>query len=275
MGVKKKCPEFENHERWLVSYADMVTLLFAVFVVLYALSTAGNEKKEQEQVTGSIQESFNTPLEEIPYNRRTAPSEAGWGIFENMRGNQVRPSLIQKYPSSSVPVKVINDDFAKVTKEIEERLYGDKKFRDSESLGLERIVSIHRNAKGFKLRLLARHFYTSGGVAVKRSALRDLDNVIAIIKGLNRPITIEGHTDNIPPQGEYTNWELSSLRAAFVAKYMIRESNFPVSMLSIAGYADTKPISHNGTEAGRSLNRRIEFQVHYDSEYDEDLPSGQ
>ena len=69
MSKKHKCPEFENHERWLVSYADMLTLLFAVFVVLYALKE-GNEAPETQKAAGSMQESFHTPLEDIPMDRR-------------------------------------------------------------------------------------------------------------------------------------------------------------------------------------------------------------
>src|SRR5690606_1087601 len=95
--AKKKCPEFENHERWLVSYADMVTLLFAVFVVLYALNM-GDDKKPAEDAAGSIQESFTVPLEDIPIERRVGPVEAGFGIFDHLRGNSPRAPINRKFP---------------------------------------------------------------------------------------------------------------------------------------------------------------------------------
>ena len=81
MAKKHKCPEFENHERWLVSYADMLTLLFALFVVLYALKEGG--QSQVQKTAGSMQESFNTPLEDIPIDRQVGPTEQGFGIFDH------------------------------------------------------------------------------------------------------------------------------------------------------------------------------------------------
>jgi chemotaxis protein MotB len=263
VAVKQKCPEFENHERWLVSYADMVTLLFAVFVVLYAIQIAG-QKDQQKQVAGSMQESFNTPLEDIPVDRRVGPTEQGIGIFEHFRGTSIRPQLIQKYPSSSQRVKIIDNEMNQVMAKLEDRMYGPNKFRDDTKPGQERIVSVQRTTKGFKLQLLARHFFESGSTVVRRDALRELDTVAGILKDLGRPITIEGHTDSVPAPGELGNWEISALRASNVVRYFIRKHNFPGSMLAAAGYADTKPIASNGTESGRMLNRRIEIHVDYD-----------
>lgn len=268
MSVKKKCPEFENHERWLVSYADMVTLLFAVFVVLYALSIAGKEE-ESKQVAGSMQESFNTPLEDIPIDRRVGPSEQGFGIFEHFKGNTTRPPLTKKFPSSSQRTKIIDEEMKRVEMLLEDRLYGPNKFRELQKPGEQRIVSVHRDEKGFRIRLLARHFFDPGSVEVKRQALPELDQIVGILKELSLPVRIEGHTDSIPPQGEMTNWEISALRATNVLKYMTRKHQFPPMLLTPAGYADTRPIAHNGSESGRSLNRRVEFYV----EYDEQSPS--
>ncbi len=264
MAVKKKCPEFENHERWLVSYADMVTLLFAVFVVLYAIQMAG--KKEEKTVAGSMQESFNTPLRDIPVDRRVGPQEQGMGIFQHFQGQSARPSLIQKYPSSTQRAKVIDDEMNQVRLKIEDRLYGKNKFRDDSKPGQERIVSVQRTAKGFKLQLLARHFFESGSTQVSRGALKELDAVVGVLKDLGRPVTIEGHTDSMPATGELGNWEISALRATNVVKYMIRKHNYPATSLAAAGYADMRPIASNGSESGRLLNRRIEIHVDYDQD---------
>lgn len=262
MAKKQKCPEFENHERWLVSYADMVTLLFAVFVVLYA--TKQNGAKAVEKVAGSMQESFNMPLEDIPKDRQAGPSETGWGIFDHFKGTQIREPLSPKYPANGERSKVIDEEMKKFDLQIEDRLYGPNKFKDLGKTGQERVISVHRNNKGFKLRMLARHFYESGQIQVRREALPELDVVIGMLKELGRPITIEGHTDSVPATGNMTNWEISSLRATNILKYMVGKHSFPATKLSVAGYADMQPIAHNGTESGRSLNRRIEIQVHYD-----------
>lgn len=265
MAKKHRCPEFENHERWLISYADMLTLLFAVFVVLYSISISG-QKSESAKLSGSMQEAFNQPLEEIPENRKVGPSERGMGIFEHLAGKDIRPNIIQKYPGSTQLIKVIEDEMKTIKMKLEERLYGPNKFRQNEKTGEARIVSVQRTAKGFTLRLVARHFFDPGQTAIKRAALKDLDQITDILRDLGRPITIEGHTDSTPAAGQYTNWEISTLRATNVLKYMVYVKNFPVSLISAVGYADLKPIAHNGTDAGRALNRRIEIQVNYDEQ---------
>lgn len=265
--MAKKCPEFENHERWLVSYADMVTLLFAVFVVLYALNLSKDPATSSEQAAGSMQESFSTPLDDIPVDRRVGPTEAGFGIFEHFRGDQVRPPLSKKYPGQKQRIKIIDDEMRLVKLQLEERLYGPEKYQGSKKAGEQRIVDIKRTQKGFKLQLLARHFYDAGSYRMKRKALKELDKIAVILKDLGRDVTVEGHTDSVPPSGSLTNWELSALRATHVVRYMIRRHNYPASKLSATGYADLRPIAHNGTAQGRALNRRIELHVNYDPEF--------
>lgn len=265
MAVKKKCPEFENHERWLVSYADMVTLLFAVFVVLYAIQMASS-KDQDKKVAGSMQESFNTPLDDIPTDRRAGPAEMGIGIFDHFRGDSARPAIIPQHPNSSSRIKIINDEMARVRMRIEERLYGKNKIPDVKP-GFERIVSITRTQKGFKLQLLAKHFFDSGSAEVAPGAVKELDIVASVLKELGRPVTIEGHTDSMPSRrGESGNWELSTMRAVNVLRYFNTKHNFPYRMLSASGYADTRPIALDATEAGRQLNRRIEIHVEYDQD---------
>ena len=153
--AKHKCPEFENHERWLVSFADMLTLLFAVFVVLYALKEGG--EPVVQQAAGAMQESFNTPLEDIPIDRQDGPNEAGFGILQHFKGDRIRPPISKMYPSAKARVKVIDQEMKEVQMQLEERLYGPNKFRKSTKPGQERIISVHRDEKGFNLRLVARH----------------------------------------------------------------------------------------------------------------------
>jgi len=262
VAKKQKCPEFENHERWLVSYADKVTLLFAVFVTLYALNQA--DAKKAEQMASSVQDSFNTPMEDIPMERRVGPTEAGFGIFEHFRGDQIRPPLSQKFPGSQSQIKVIDDEMTKIRMQIEDRLYGPNKHRDDKKPGHERVVDVQRTRDGFKLRMLAQHFFEPGATVVRRQALPELDQVVKLLKELGRPVTIEGHTDSVPPSGNSSNWDISAMRATNVLKYMIGKHTFPVSKISAAGYADVRPIAHNGTESGRALNRRIEIHVNYE-----------
>ncbi len=268
MAKKQKCPAFENHERWLVSFADMMTLLFCVFVVLYALKPEGNPEPAIKQAAASIQESFTDLIEDIPEKVRVGPTEQGFGIFEHRKGDRIRPPMIQKFPSMDRSTRVIESDMERVQELLKLRLYGQQKFRDQEKKGegQERIVSVERDPDGFRVRLLATHFYKPGSYRVSQEAIKDLQQVGNILKELGKPITVEGHTDSVPSKGELGNWEISSLRASFIARYFIDDLNFSPQMVSAAGYADTRPIASNATEETRNLNRRIEIKVHYNEE---------
>lgn len=264
MAKKVKCPEFENHERWLVSFADMMTLLFAVFVVLFALKKEG-AGATIEQAASAINEEFNTVMEEVPIDRRVGPQEAGIGIFENFKGNQARPPLIKKYPGETENIKVIDQEMKRINAQLEDRLYGAEKSIQVGKDGAERVVSVHRSPDGVRLRLLASHFYEPGEWKLKRTATKELEAVSKILKDLGRNITIEGHSDNAPMKGEMSNWELSTMRATSVLRYMIEKENYSPTKIQAAGYADTRPIADNRSPSGRSLNRRIEIRINYEN----------
>ncbi len=267
MAIKAKCPEFENHERWLVSYADMVTMLFALFVVLFAQKMGCKESKAAATATSqSIQDALNTPLPEIPIDRKVGPTVQGMGIFDNFKGDQIREPLTQRYPSQTQRSKIIDVEMKRIKAMVEDRLYGPEKFPQGGSKGQERVVSIERTAQGFKLQLAARHFFSSGEFQVKREALKELNDVGEILMELGRPVVIEGHTDNIPTSGQFSNWEISSLRAASVGKYLVKQIGFPASKIAMAGYADLRPVAQNSSEAGRAMNRRIEIHVNYNQD---------
>ena len=267
MAVKAKCPEFENHERWLVSYADMVTMLFALFVVLYALKQGGAKSEEKTKVMSqSVSDALDLALPEIPIDRKIGPTSEGMGIFDHFKGDQLREPLTQKFPSGAHQTKVIEMEMKRITALVEERLYGVEKFPQGGPKGQERIVSVERTSNGFKLQLAARHFFAPGEYQVRREALKDLSAVGEILLDLGRPVVVEGHTDSIPSSGEFSNWEISSLRAASVGKYLIRQSGFPATKMSLAGYADLRPVASNSTEGGRAMNRRIEVHINYDQD---------
>jgi chemotaxis protein MotB len=267
MAAKQKCPEFENHERWLVSYADMVTMLFALFVVLYALKQGGATPQEVNKVVvASVVDSLNMPLPEIPIDRKIGPTQQGFGIFDHFKGDQLREPLTQKYPSSSQRAKIISSEMNRVRLMVEERLYGPNKYPEKGDKGQERVVNVEKTASGFKLQLAARHFFGVGEYQMRREALKEMEQVGDILMELGRPIVVEGHTDNVPSSGQYSNWELSALRAASVAKYLIKNTGFPATKIAVAGYADLRPVAQNSSEAGRAMNRRIEIHVNYEQD---------
>jgi chemotaxis protein MotB len=162
--------------------------------------------------------------------------------------------------------KVIEMEINRVRLLVEERLYGPNKYPEKGDKGFERVVSVQQTQNGFKLQLAARHFFDSGQYQLKREALKEMETVGQILMELGRPVVVEGHTDNVPASGQFSNWELSALRAASVAKYLIKTVGYPATKVAVAGYADLRPVAQNTSEAGRTMNRRIEIHVNYDQE---------
>lgn len=261
---RKRKQIIEINDRWLISYSDMMTLLFALFVLLYSLNLDKQTTIPREELAGVLQESFSTPLEDIPLQRRIGPTEYNEGVFERFKGSQTEESLQKNIDQIKEKVaSVIDTDMKKVHQVIDDRLYGPEKYAEKAAKGDERIVDIRRTQRGFAIEFLARDFYEEGGYEVKESSKKTLLAVAKALLELGRDLTIEGHTDSMK-SGRLGNWELSSLRAARLARLFIDEAGYPATKISIAGYGDLRPLAHNGTEAGRKLNRRVEIHVNYD-----------
>ncbi len=260
MGNKHKCPEFENHERWVISYADMVTLLFALFVVLYA--QGNTDAKKAEQVEQSMRKSFGVPYSEH-MSSAAGKGGKGIGIFADHKGNSPVSRRIKRYPSDHPKYIEINRSLVKLKTSIEEY------FRESQSQkgGKEsRVVQIRPIEKGFIFSLFARSFFGAGEARLRPSAHKALDHLAGILQEIKRPIRVEGHSDPSPPRaGRFRdNWELSTARAISVTRYLVEKHGFPPTMISSSGFAHYKPIHSNSTEEGRRLNRRVDIQIIYD-----------
>lgn len=261
MGKKHKCPEFENHERWVISYADMVTLLFALFVVLYAQGVT--DAKKASKVESSMRRSFGIPVSNDSLSAAKGAGDKGIGIFPNYRGNSPIARRIKKYPSELPQHIEIRRDLIKLRSSLE--TYSNiAQGKKGELEG--RVLIVRPIEKGFLLTLFARSFFPKGGATILPSAHKVLDHLAGILKEIKRPIRVEGHTDPSPPNGgRYRdNWELSSARAISVAKYLLGKHNFPPTMISTGGFAHYQPIHSNSTNEGRKLNRRVDIQIIYD-----------
>ena len=207
MAKRKKCPEFENHERWLVAFADMMTLLFALFVVLYAIAVVNSSKVKQ--VTESFQAAFGIRdemvKEEGSIRRGPVVNES---IFKFVKGNTSREQILQRIIRERAAI--ISADTKALEQKITERLYGKKQFPDSAEAPQDRVVYIARDPDGIRITLLARKFFAASSSGIDPDAKKILDGIAVALKGMNRTIRVEGHTDNLPfNKNGQTNWELS------------------------------------------------------------------
>lgn len=240
MARKKKHEEHENHERWLVSYADFITLLFAFFVVLYATSNKNAEKVKEFE--GSLRSSIKLGA----YGGGNNPINLETGSLMDPLGNQMKnasPIDLQSYYQQKITQKLTEEERGLV---IQDLIY---------------------EANGVRIRLQGSNIFKPGEVNLNPDAAVALGKIGAILKGSKRKIVIEGHTDNqqnIAKGVIVTNWELGALRATTVVRYFIQQFQIPASKISAMSFADTRPLTNNTTSEGRAENRRIEIFVQSD-----------
>ena len=238
MARKRVHESHLNHERWMVSYADFLTLLFAVFVVMYAISQLDSQK--MAHLLGSMQKAFSAGVlppgnPEIALSPGTAPG------VENQIAGADKPVL-------DLDMQTLNG--------IESTIV--EKLRSENAIDQ---VSIFQDQRGLVISLAEAGFFDSGKAEMRPSSLKVLDAIAISMLSFANPIRIEGHTDNIPIRNARftSNWELASARAAFVIDYLLRHFAFSPRKLSVAGYGEYHPIADNGTAEGRARNRRVDI----------------
>ncbi len=231
--------EGPNHERWLVSYADFVTLLFAFFVVMYAVSSVnqGRYRVLSDSLSNAFA-GFNTPgasnhfnviappIPNLPMPQRMTPHDPGKAEREKLQ------SITQKLQSALRGL--IDSDQVRV-------------------VGGPHSVSVEINASVL---------FSTGQAGLQPQAMPVLDTVEKALASIDEPIQVEGHTDNAPiatPQFP-SNWELSAARAGSVVRHFVDLGMTP-SRLSAAGYGEFRPIADNDTPEGRSRNRRVTLVI--------------
>lgn len=228
MARKKKEEEHENHERWLVSYADFITLLFAFFVVMYSVSMI-NEGKLRA-AADAISKAFN------PIQAFTATPV------------KIDPKFTEDIS------KLVTPD-VKVYEQIQQAL------KEMGDLGDRVTVTIEK--RGIVIRVADTVLYDTGKAEIRADAIRILDKVGSILGRLDNHIRVEGHTDNVPIKTAHypSNWELSTDRASTIIRYFINEISMEPSRLSAGGYAEYRPIDSNSTPEGRAKNRRVDIVI--------------
>ncbi|MDA8139490.1 MAG: OmpA family protein [Desulfobacteraceae bacterium] len=238
MARKRVRASHLNHERWMVSYADFITLLFAVFVVMYAISQLDSQKRAN--LLGSMQKAFSAGI--LPPGSPTVALSSGTSSeVEKQVAGADKPAL---------------DLDMQTLKGIESTIIENLRSKDA----LDQ-VSIFEDQRGLVISMAEAGFFDSGKAEMRNSSLKVLDAIAPSLLSFPNPIRIEGHTDNIPIHNERfsSNWELSSARASFVIDYLLRHFALSPGKLSVAGYGQYHPIADNGTSEGRARNRRVDI----------------
>jgi len=248
MARKKHAEEHVNLERWLVSYADFITLLFATFVVLYALSQIDLAKFKDLKV--SLAKAFSsspTLLQGDPgmLNKNNSVMDSG-GQQDNQ--NLIPPILDAPY------AKKEESDFKEAMDSI-----------DSKKLNETKGIKAEVTERGLVINLVGNVIFESGTATIKKDSYKTLAEVGKILKTKfpNHLVRVEGHTDNLPMSSAVypSNWELSSARASSIVRHMIGNFGISKDRFSALGYADSRPIASNNTETGRKDNRRVEIVI--------------
>jgi chemotaxis protein MotB len=233
-----------NHDRWLVSYADFVTLLFAFFVVLYA--TAQVDRERALRLSDAIRSGFQE-LGVFQNENRQAGSTAGDVALAKIG------AALQSVPATAAD-EARREQFNAIRQELESALADEIKRNN---------VALHMEADGLVVSLREMGFFDSGSATIKPGAQGAFGRVARILREHSCLVRIEGHTDNVPihtPQFA-SNWELSTTRATGLVKLLIEQYDISAARLSAAGYAEFHPVSANDNAKGRQLNRRVDVVI--------------
>jgi chemotaxis protein MotB len=254
MAKRQIHEEHENHERWLISYADFITLLFAFFVVLYSISKVDN--KRMAQVVTSIKFALHFKgtggIDELPLFE--GPPVDG-GKCKNSHGTEERPKTKKREAVEAT------------RKKIEKKLRRFLQVRPESQM-----VQVETERDRLTVRLSASHFFDSAQAAIRPEMIPVLDVISREMVALGLPLRVEGHTDETRMNlGRFRdNWELSASRAAAVASYVQHAHQMDGKLLAAAGYGSTRPLEgQNGKPAAREANRRVELLIQFEPGWDE------
>lgn len=241
MARRKRPEEHANHERWLVSYADFMTLLFAFFVVMYALSTV-NEGKYRI-LSNSMVSAFNNAPINAASNRSAVVAPPIAVLQKQNVASRVQDASKQKR----------RDKMRSVAKDILDVMA---------PLIEQGKVRVLETSRGVTIEINDSILFSPGQALLQPALIKAMRAIAEVLVPTDFPITIEGHTDNVPintPQFP-SNWELSAVRATTVLR-LFADSGVAGDRLTAIGYAETRPVEPNLLADGRARNRRVSILI--------------
>lgn len=248
MARRRKRAEHDNHDRWLISYADFVTLLFAFFVVMYSISSV-NEGK-YKIFSNSLNLAFaRQPISALP------------NVASNQQPDQALNALLNK---NKILVDKRTAQLGEQQRKIQERMKNLTSGLNQVMASLinQRMVSINQTRRGVVIDISANTLFKTGEAVLQPGTLDVLHQVAAVLSNEDMSIEVEGHTDDIPiTTTQYpSNWELSSARASSVARMLI-DNGVSAKRLAVIGLASNQPLMSNDSAENRARNRRVTLTI--------------
>ena len=236
MARRTKRIEHDNHDRWLISYADFITLLFAFFVVMYSISSV-NEGK------------YKTFSDSLSIAFTNQPSSASTSIVSNQQ-EQMLKALVDRRTAR------LGERQRKIQERMKSLAGGLSQVMSP--LINQRMVSINQTKRGVVLDISASSLFKTGEAVLQAGALDVLRQVSVVLSKEDLPIEVEVHTDDIPIATVQfpSNWELSSARASSVVRMLV-DNGVPAKRLAVVGLASSQPLVSNDSQENRARNRRV------------------
>jgi chemotaxis protein MotB len=247
---RRKSKHHVSHERWLISYADFITLLFAFFVVMYATSKA--DQKKQAEAAAAINSAFRSLGLFQSATPKDAQSNAG-ALATSQDAPATPMNVVMGDQMLAAPPEV-QQDFERIKHQLEGLL--------SNQIA-KHVVALRIGRDGLIISLREAGFYDSGSAAPHPASVATIGQIAEALRATPYDVRIEGHTDNMPIHtGQFeSNWELSTARATHMARLFIIGHQFAPVRLSASGYAEFHPVTANTTAEGRAQNRRVDIIV--------------
>ncbi len=278
MAKKHKHPEHENLERWLVSYADFITLLFATFTALYAMSQS--DMARMKDVAAAIRQGFaeqsimhgiksiiqgHSPPTDNP-NPMSKEQGAGDGVIGNYENLTYTPGEVKKMEET---IRELQTDITQLNNEIQKLNQQVKQHAPSleEDAGTPlRPIEMSVQERGIRVSFDSRLMFEPGSATLRKESIKALDQIASRLKKYDNThiMHIEGHTDDLGIATAIfpSNWELSSARSSAVVRHLIRNQDFNPKSLVVVGYGESRPLTTNMTPEGRAKNRRVDIIIH-------------
>lgn len=275
---KTQLPSSEVRDRWMITYADLITLLLIFFVVLFAMSSLDSDK--YEIVTDSLSHSLHSGssvfekgdgiLDRQPQPKPPAeesgvtgqPSESDTDVETDLETDlETDPKSDQETDTPAVP-SARELAFREQEVQLTELMGVITKYVQDNNLGDQ--IFVEDKPQGIAITLSDRFLFDAGDAALKPPSVPALQKLSGLFNGIGAVISIEGHTDNTPVSAFSSykdNWDLSGARALSVLRFFLEEQGLKPEEFQYAGYADTRPAANNSTEAGKQKNRRVEIIV--------------